>query len=76
MTHHHSKDWDLAEAKLRENYDKAHMAELVQYRYELGKADCSVGTKPTNVNKDYLHGYNDQYAAEQAASALSREELK
>jgi hypothetical protein len=76
MSHQHSKDWDLAEAKLRENHNKAHKDELVKYRYELGEEHCRAGAKPCSVNEDYLHGYNDQYAAEQTASAQSREELK
>jgi|GEM_PF-4064487 len=67
MTHSHKKDWDLAEAKLRKAHDSSE--EMVAYRYNLGVEHCTQGLKPTNQNHDYLRGYGDQYAYEQAASA-------
>jgi hypothetical protein len=74
MSHQHSKDWDLAEAKLRET--RGEPTSMSMYRYSVGKKDCIEGRESCVDHEDYLRGYADQYAAEQTASAQSREELK
>lgn len=69
MRHHNSREWDLAEAKLRKRHDSSKA--MVEQRYALGVSHCVEGIPPTNQNADYLEGYGNQYAYEQSASAQS-----